>query len=165
MIVHNNRRQAVKRLAKLVRRLGLESRVCFQAPVPPEVLAGIIARLEFTCAPLLETARNTVQGCCPVKIVESMAAATPVLASDLRVTRELISSGVDGLLVPSGDTRAWALSLSKLLQDNLVRCSLGMNALQTARKKFSRRVTLEHLERLFAQVTDKAGSRWDENDN
>ncbi|MBF0495976.1 MAG: glycosyltransferase [Deltaproteobacteria bacterium] len=31
LIVHNNRRQAVKRLAKLVRRLGLESRVCFQA--------------------------------------------------------------------------------------------------------------------------------------
>ncbi|MBF0507885.1 MAG: glycosyltransferase family 4 protein [Deltaproteobacteria bacterium] len=165
LIIHNNRRQAVKRLEKLARRLELDGRVFFQPPVPPEVLAGIIARLEFTCAPLLETARNTVQGCCPVKIVESMAAGTPVLASDLRVTRELISSGVDGLLVPSGDTRAWALSLGKLMQDNRVSRRLGMNARQTAGKRFSRKVTLERLERLIAQVTDEAGPRRDKNDN
>ncbi len=89
----------------------LPERVLFAGPVSHRVLPAVLRRLEFTVAPLLETARNTVQGCCPVKMVESMAAGVPVLASNLAVCREWLQNGSEGLLVEPGDRRAWTQAL------------------------------------------------------
>jgi len=89
----------------------LPERVLFAGPVSHTQLPAVLRRLEFTVAPLLETARNTVQGCCPVKMVESMAAGVPVLASNLAVCREWLQDGSEGLLVEPGDRRAWIQAL------------------------------------------------------
>ena len=89
----------------------LPERVLFAGPVAHGVLPAVLRRLEFTVAPLLETARNTVQGCCPVKMVESMAAGVPVMASNLAVCREWLQDGSEGLLVEPGDRRAWIKAL------------------------------------------------------
>jgi glycosyltransferase involved in cell wall biosynthesis len=106
----------------------------------PGPLAGVFARLRFTVAPLAETARNTWQGCCPVKIVESMAAGTPVLASDLAVSRELIRHGEDGWLAAPGDKRAWALGLERLFSDAALRDTLAAAAFSRARETFSQSI-------------------------
>src|SRR5579875_683592 len=47
--------------------------------------------------------------------VEAMAAGTPVVASDLAVTREVL--GPDAVLVPAGDVDAWADALAGLTAD------------------------------------------------
>ena len=62
-------------------------------------------------APLARGDRNEVQGCSPLKIVESMAAGTAVVASDLPVARELVTPGRDGLLVAPGAPRALARAM------------------------------------------------------
>jgi glycosyltransferase involved in cell wall biosynthesis len=84
-----------------------------------------------------------------VKIVESMAAGTPVIASDLAVSRELIRDGVDGLLVPAGDRRAWALAVERLFQDRSLRDTLAANAFFTARDHFSQPIAHELLNAVF----------------
>ena len=137
LVVTNGRRPAVKALRKLARKRGIAARVAFHRPMAPDALAPTLARVAFTVAPLTETARNTVQGCCPIKIIESMAAGTPVLASDLRVTRPLVTHGRDGLLVPPGDRRAWALALRRLLTEPCLARALGEKARQTARERFT----------------------------
>lgn len=152
LVLHNNSRVPLKQLRKHVRRLGLESRVLLHPPLPPESVAALLPRLDFTCAPLLETLRNTVQGCCPIKIVESMAAGVPVLAADLRVTRELIVSGEDGLLVAPGQTRAWTAALHQLLSDRTLRARLAAGASQTARARFTSDLTGAKLAQVLGQA-------------
>lgn len=150
LIVTNGRRQARKMLLKLARKRGVLDRVRLHRPMAPEELAPTLARLRFTTAPLTHTRRNTVQGCCPIKIVESMAAGTPVLASDLRVTRELIAHGRDGWLVAAHDTRAWALALRRLLTDDALVARLAAEARRTAQRRFTREAAHQKLDAVLA---------------
>ena len=115
------------------------------APLEPAELAGVFASLRFTVAPLAETARNTWQGCCPIKIVESMAAGTPVIAADLAVSRELISDGEDGLLAAPGDRRAWARAMERLFADDELRARLAAGARRTAETRFAQAGAHERL--------------------
>src|SRR5262249_49569516 len=62
-------------------------------------IAAWLAHAELSVAPLADCPRNVEQGCCPLKVVESMAAGTPVVASDLPAVRELVDDGVHGTLV------------------------------------------------------------------
>lgn len=148
LIVHSGNR-GTRELERRIARHGLSGRVRLQGPLGAEELAGVLARLRFTVAPLTETARNTWQGCCPVKIVESMAAGTPVIASDLAVSRELITHGVDGWLVTAGDRRAWALAMERLFQNGALRDTLAANAKRTAGDNFSQAIAHEELSRVF----------------
>lgn len=151
LIVHSGNR-GTRELARRIGRLRLGERVVLQGPLGAEELAGVMARLRFTVAPLAETARNTWQGCCPVKIVESMATGTPVIASDLAVSRELITHGLDGWLVTAGDRRAWALGMERLFRDGALRDTLAANAKRTAGEKFSQPIAHEELSRVFRRI-------------
>jgi glycosyltransferase involved in cell wall biosynthesis len=151
-LLHNNSRVPLKRVRKLVRRLGLESRVLLHPPLAPPAVAAALRRLEFTCAPLQETARNTVQGCCPLKIVESMAVGVPVLSSDLRVSRELIASGCNGLWVAPGEPRAWATALHRMLGDASFRGRLAAGAAATAQAHFTPEAACDKLAAWYAEA-------------
>jgi glycosyltransferase involved in cell wall biosynthesis len=151
LIVHSGNR-GTRELERRMAQLRLGGRVVLQGPMGAEELAGVFARLRFTVAPLAETARNTWQGCCPVKIVESMAAGTPVIASDLAVSRELITHGEDGWLAAPGDKRAWALAMERLFQDGALRDTLAANAIRTARDNFSQPTAHEELSRVFRRI-------------
>ncbi|MGL4550886.1 MAG: glycosyltransferase, partial [Gemmataceae bacterium] len=66
------------------------------------------------CAvPLAAVDRNTVQGCCPLKLLEALAAGCPVIASDLPAVREVVSDR-EALLVPPDDPAGIALALGRL---------------------------------------------------
>lgn len=157
LIVSGRRTPAVRRLRRLIRKRGLTDRVLLHPALSPGRLATVLPRLEFTCAPLLETARNVVQGCCPIKIVESMAAGTPVLASDLRVTRALILHDHDGYLVRPGDVRDWALGLRRLLHDRGLRRRLGREAARAAQTRFTSGVMFDRLQEVFQSAFAASG--------
>jgi glycosyltransferase involved in cell wall biosynthesis len=70
----------------------------------------------LSVAPLTECPRNLQQGCCPLKILESMAAGVPVVASDLPAVRELITDGVEGRLVRPDRPSELARTIRVLLQ-------------------------------------------------
>src|SRR5260370_39143001 len=67
--------------------------------------------------PLTLNDRNVVQGCCPLKILEGMAAGVPVIASDLPVVRELGCDGVHFLLVKPGSVDQIAHAALRLARD------------------------------------------------
>jgi glycosyltransferase involved in cell wall biosynthesis len=58
-------------------------------------------------------------------IVEAMAAGTPVIASDAGGPAEIVEDGVDGLLVPEDDVRAWAAAVERLVTDDGARRELS----------------------------------------
>jgi glycosyltransferase involved in cell wall biosynthesis len=64
----------------------------------------------------------------PLKVFGYMAAAKPILCSDLPVLREVVEDGRNGLLVPPDDVDAWSTALRRLLDDSALRQSLGNTA-------------------------------------
>lgn len=86
-------------LRRLAERLGVADRVLWRYTLPHADVAAWLAHAELSVAPLTAGQRNLDQGCSPLKIWESMAAGTPVVASDLPVVRELVTDGEHGRLV------------------------------------------------------------------
>ncbi|HSD81667.1 MAG TPA: glycosyltransferase family 4 protein, partial [Solirubrobacteraceae bacterium] len=68
-------------------------------------------------------------------ILEAMSKGVPVVSFDCpRGPAEIISDGVDGLVVPDGDVPALADGLLRLIGDDDARRRMGAAALQTARR-------------------------------
>jgi len=129
--------RALGYLENRIAQLRLRNRVMIHSAITHSEVAGVMARLRFTAVPLADTPRNTVQGCCPIKLVESMGAGTPPVASDLAVIREWVAHGRDSLLVEPGDRRGWALAMETLFADGVLRQQLGATARRRAEQCFS----------------------------
>ena len=66
-------------------------------------MPAIIAQADVCVAPLAYNDRNVTQGCCPIKVIEYMACARPIVAANLPVVRELVRDDVDALLFTPDD--------------------------------------------------------------
>ena len=97
--------------------------------------------------PLPANDRNVVQGCCPLKLLEAMAAGVPVVASDLPVVRALADPEQHALLVRPGSAKAIKDGILRLAADP----HLGRRIAQAARRRIERELTWRHAEeRLIA---------------
>jgi glycosyltransferase involved in cell wall biosynthesis len=76
-------------------------------------------------------------------VVEAMASGCAVIATDGGGPAEVITDGVDGLLVPMGDIEALAYALSTLATDPALRVRLGTGAMSTAQRFVPERVAAE----------------------
>jgi glycosyltransferase involved in cell wall biosynthesis len=94
--VHPRRAKALRRFAF---KLGVADRVHWRFALPEAELARYKQHALLSLAPLRDCSRNVVQGCAPLKILESLAAGTPVIASDLPAVREIMRDGEHGRLV------------------------------------------------------------------
>ncbi len=99
VICSANRPKQVKNFKKLVAKLGIEDKVEWKFQLEKPVLNTVIKNALLSIAPLKECSRNLDQGCSPLKIFESFACNTTVIASDLPVTREIITHKESGYLV------------------------------------------------------------------
>jgi len=77
-------------------------------------------------------------------VLEAMSAGLPVVASDLPVFGEYLTSGRDALLVPVDDPAALATGLATVLDDPDLAASLRDAALATARRYTWARSAAEH---------------------
>jgi len=85
-----------------------DPRVRFHAPLAAESVVDTLASYDATVVPSqwLETG--------PLVVLESFAAGTPVIGSDLGGVAELVSHARDGWLVPYADTVAWTDALRRV---------------------------------------------------
>ncbi|HSQ19261.1 MAG TPA: glycosyltransferase [Blastocatellia bacterium] len=93
-------------------------------------------------------------------ILEYMAAARPVVATDVGGAREAVVDGETGYLVPSDDHSAMAERIVALLRDPDEARAMGERGCQITREKFSCEAQLEKTQdlydRMLARVRPKA---------
>ncbi len=115
-------------IAALAGKLGVADRVDVAPPVGQEELVRALHRSFAVLAPLAINDRNVQQGCCPLKVLEGMAAGTPVISSDLPAVRALGEHGRHFLLVKPGSVDQIAQAVLQLYSDPELRRRLGSAA-------------------------------------
>jgi glycosyltransferase involved in cell wall biosynthesis len=85
-------------------------------------------------------------------LLEAMALGKPVAVSAATGNLEVVTDGVDGLLVPPLDPAAWAGAITRLVTDRPAAERMGQAARTTAREKFSLARTVERTARLYGEV-------------
>jgi glycosyltransferase involved in cell wall biosynthesis len=117
--------------------LGIADRVRLVGPVGQDELACLHRDCDVALAPLRPDDRNLLQGCCPLKVLEAMASGTPVIASDLPVTRELARPGEEAILVRPGSAKAIKEALVLLRDLPELRTSLAESARRRVECEFT----------------------------
>lgn len=72
-----------------------------------------------------------------LSLVEAMAAGRPCVASDIGGLSEIITDGIDGLLVPACDPGALAKAVKRLLEDPVLRERIASAGRERALKDFN----------------------------
>jgi glycosyltransferase involved in cell wall biosynthesis len=124
-------------------RLGVTDRVRFVGWQPDA--ARVFAAIDVFVMP------STFEGG-PTTVLEAMAMARPVIASNVGMVPEVIADGTSGLIVPPGDPDAIAAALTRLLADDSLRASLGERAREHAVAHFSIDNMVEAYLRVFADA-------------
>ncbi len=97
-------------LEDLVRAKGLEKNVIFKGALrPDEVPAFLAAATVFICPSLAEGFG--------IVILEAMAAGSAVVATDVGGIPDIVTDGINGLLVPAHDSRAIADAVIRIITD------------------------------------------------
>ncbi|MDA0183153.1 glycosyltransferase family 4 protein [Solirubrobacter phytolaccae] len=146
--VHQRRAKPYRKLAE---KLGIEARVHWHFALPEEELAPWRDHALLSLAPLRDCSRNAVQGCAPLKILESMAAGVPVVASDLPAVRELLTDGVHGRLVAPDRPGELARAIRVLLDYPEERERMGAAARAHVQAHLTWDASVARLQRLYGE--------------
>ncbi|MBF0501638.1 MAG: glycosyltransferase [Candidatus Riflebacteria bacterium] len=127
-----------ERLEKLVAQRGLQGRVEFAGSISSP--GAFLDALDIFIAPSREEAFG-------ITICEAMERGIPVVGSAVGGIREIVRSGVDGLLVTPDDSDVLANALERLLDNRMEVSVMGRNARERVVRDFPRERALErHLE-------------------
>jgi glycosyltransferase involved in cell wall biosynthesis len=92
---------------------------------------------------------------CPLSVLEAMAAGVPVVATHVGGVPEILADGSTGRLVEPGQPEALAAAIGDLLDDPVLRDSLGSEARRVARERFTRERMSAELAALYETHADR----------
>ncbi|MDX2302858.1 MAG: glycosyltransferase family 4 protein [Microscillaceae bacterium] len=117
VICSSNRPRYSRPFQKLAEKLEIQHKIIWKHQLRKKELYTWIKQATLSVAPLKECSRNLQQGCSPLKVLESMALATPVIASDIPAIREIMPDNSLGSFVRADRPIELARSI-RLLLDN-----------------------------------------------
>ena len=155
VICASGTKQRIKFLQKLAEKMEVAERIVWNLRISQDEVQDWLQGASISLAPLTECERNLVQGCCPIKIIESMAAGVPVIASNMAVTQELLEHNVTGWLVrpdrPSELARAIRLLMAH--PDRLKKISF--NAKEKVASELTWEKSLEKLREVYLSIYEQ----------
>jgi phosphatidylinositol alpha-mannosyltransferase len=137
--------------ADSLRRRARAGSIEFLGPVARERTPDLYAAADCLCAP---ATRNESFG---IVLLEAMASARPVVATDLSGYRRVVAAGETGWLVPPGDPEALAQALASVLVDPDAARAMGHAGRERARAYSWPRVS-ERLVTLYERALRPAPS-------
>jgi glycosyltransferase involved in cell wall biosynthesis len=135
---------------RFAEKLGVSDQVIWRYQMDKEVLNSVLMHALFSIAPLTECSRNIDQGCSPLKILESMACGTSVIASQLPAVEEIISNKEDGILCRADRPAELARTIRIAIDYPERTKELGAKA----RRKIKQQFTWLHAHYALRQVYD-----------
>jgi glycosyltransferase involved in cell wall biosynthesis len=119
---------------------GLTDRVEMTGTMSEDAVRALLQRADAFVLPSVGLGEAA-----PVSVMEAMACGLPVVASIIGGTPDMITHGVDGLLVRQGEEQGLADALVQLAQDPEQRRRLGQAARERAVRTFDARQTARRL--------------------
>ena len=132
---------------------ALAVRTHFLGEHPPESVPAFVQHADILVMP----SRDEVF---PQAVIEAMGHGLPVIASGLRTIREVLTDGVNGLLVPSDDAAALALAIRRLHAAPHLRLQLSAEARRTVAARFDLDRHVAAMEAILAEAagTERVGT-------
>jgi glycosyltransferase involved in cell wall biosynthesis len=135
----------VRHIVHTIHDLGLADHVRLRGTLPtPQVIEQLRAA-DVLLHPSVSEGLPTV-------LVEAMACGIPVIATDVGGVTELVSDGVDGLVVPCRDPAAMADALEALWRDPALRARMGAAGRHTVQSGFTLERQLGAFQQLYEEV-------------
>ena len=107
-----------------IRTAGLLDYFTLEGQRPRPAVLDAMRDSDVVVLPSILASRGDREGI-PVCLMEAMATGRPVVSSELSGIPELVSSGVEGILVPQRDSEALAEALGRLGGDPAMRTRMG----------------------------------------
>lgn len=134
-------------VAEAAHKCGVQDRVWFPGAVPREDALGWLRAAD---AAILSSDYENL----PHAAVEALALGTPVIATAVGGVPEVIETGVNGLLVPKGDTNALAAAMTSVASDRALVTRLRRGARDSGNRysagRIYRRIEQELVEAAFS---------------
>lgn len=97
---------------------------------------------------------STAEGISNV-ILEAMASALPVVATNVGGNHELVDDGQSGLLVKASDIEMMATTIEYYIENPSIRVMHGKNGLEKVLQRFSLKKMVEEYDRTYSRIVDK----------
>lgn len=137
---------------------GLGGRVLLHGAKPWSYVRDMLSKAHCFALPSVITSGGMMEGI-PVALMEAMAMACPVVATDLSGVPELVEDGVNGRLVPPGDARALAEAIAGFHRNPASVERMG----KAARSTIEDRYNLNHnIRSLYELISGNGKTRADE---
>lgn len=91
----------------------------------------------------------------PYSILEAMASAVPVVATNITGTNDIINNGNNGILIEPNDVDELSEQLDELSEDTDFRTYLGAQAKQTIIERYSLDRMVKKTRRLYSEILNK----------
>jgi len=130
-------------LMKMAREMGLNNKVIFTGF--RRDIKNILALTDVLALPSLDEGN-------PMVVIEAMMLGKPVVASKLPCLEEIIEDGVNGFLVPPGNSKALTSVIVRLLKDKKLAKRIGQQAQRIARERFSVHQMVAKVEKLYQDL-------------
>lgn len=136
-------------LKRLAEEYGIADSLLFTGFVTDEERNRLLATADITVLPSLYEPFGIVA-------LEAMAAAAPLIVSDVGGLGEVVRHGSDGLKFPPGNHLALSAAISTLLADQSLRERLGRQGKERAVAAYSWQALAEQTKQIYKQVWEEA---------
>jgi glycosyltransferase involved in cell wall biosynthesis len=148
---------AAARLATEARRAGGGDRIELSGYLSRDDLLALYGRAHALLIPLFDDTRSRARF--PTKIGEYLAAGRPIVTTAVGEVASCFSDGVDALICPPGDPRAYGEKIAAVFADGAAAAAIGRAGRRLAETRFHYGLYSETLLRSFATVAASGGSR------
>ena len=125
--------------------LGIADHAAFIGAVPAEDVRDIVRRADVLLM------ASEAEGC-PRAVLEAMAEAKPVIATNVVGLNEMVTDGVTGRLCPLGCIDAYAAAISQLAVDAQLRQRMGLTGRGEAERRYNCDAVMSAYEDVYAQA-------------
>ena len=138
----------------LIEKLGVKDEVILHGMKKQEELPPILQRCRAFVAPYVEMGSGDKDGI-PTAMLEGLASGLPVVTTDSGSILEVVTTEIEGLVVPQRDSAAFAAALERLIADPVLERRMAKAARHRFDREFDIRVTEVRLHERVAGLIKK----------